>query len=71
MQQLPALVVVIPLCAALLSMAFTLISPKLSRAIVFTALLCSLAASILLLRETIAQGTIHYAFGGYAMPYGI
>ena len=71
MQQLPALVVVIPLCAALLSMAFTLISPKLSRAIVFTALLCSLAVSILLFRETIAQGTIHYAFGGYAMPYGI
>ncbi|MBR0308922.1 MAG: monovalent cation/H+ antiporter subunit D family protein [Mogibacterium sp.] len=71
MANLPVLIVISPLCAALLCMLLTGINKKLGRAVVVLAGAASLVMSVIQLKAVINGGPIHYAVGGYAMPYGI
>ncbi len=71
MKNLPAYIVLLPLCSALLSLALSKIHRHLGRDVVFCALTGSLILSVLQLRQVIAEGPIHYVFGGYTIPYGI
>lgn len=71
MKNLPAYIVLLPLCSALLSLALSKIHRHLGRDVVFCALTGSLMLSILQLRQVIVSGPIHYVFGGYTIPYGI
>ena len=68
---LPVLIILSPLCAALLCMLLTGIHRNLGRAVVVLAVLASLVMSVMQLRLVIAGGPIHYAIGNYAVPYGI
>lgn len=70
MDQLAAWIILLPLSAALLAMALSRVH-HLSRDVIFVALSAAFVLSVLLLREVIVHGPVHYAFGGYAMPYGI
>lgn len=71
MNHLPALIILFPLSAALLALALSKIHCRLSRAAVLLALTVSLVLSIVQLKKVMAEGTLHYVYGGYAMPYGI
>ena len=71
MKNLPAYIVLLPLCSALLSLALSKIHRHLGRDVVFCALTGSLILSVLQLRQVIVEGPIHYVFGGYTIPYGI
>lgn len=67
----PVLIILLPLCAALLCMALTAVSRNLGSAVVKLAGLCSLVLSVIQLINVVSGGPIHYAIGGYAVPYGI
>lgn len=71
MKNLPAYIVLLPLCSALLSLALSKIHRHLGRDVVFCALTGSLILSVFQLRQVITDGPIHYVFGGYTIPYGI
>ena len=71
MSNLPILIILLPLSAALLCLALSRFHVHLGRNVVILSLLGSLLASVLLLKEVIRSGEIHYAFGAYEMPYGI
>lgn len=68
---LPALIVVLPLTAALLAPAAALVSSLLVRALVLLALLAAHASSVAVLARTLAEGKWHYNLGGWAPPWGI
>jgi len=68
---LPALVVAVPLCAALLITASWWFGRKLSFPIAVAASLASLAAAITLLLRVLAHGVIEYRLGGWPPPFGI
>ena len=71
MKNLPAYIVLLPLCSALLSLALSKIHKHLGRDVVFGALAGSLVLSVVQLVQVIQNGPIHYVFGGYKIPYGI
>ena len=65
MKNLPAYIVLLPLCSALLSLALSKIHKHLGRDVVFGALAGSLVLSVVQLVRVIQNGPIHYVFGGY------
>ncbi len=71
MRNLPVLIVLSPLCAALLCLLLTGINRYLGRTVVVLATLASLVMSVIQLREVVAGGPIHYAIGNYKPPFGI
>ena len=71
MSNIPVLIVLLPLSAALLCMAFTLVHRRLGRDLVFLSLGASLVLSVIQLKQVIHKGAVSYRFGGYAVPYGI
>lgn len=68
---IPVLIILTPLCAGLLCLLLSAINIHLGRAAVVLATLLTLVMSVMQLRMVIADGPIHYAIGGYAVPYGI
>ncbi len=71
MQHFPALVVILPLCGAALSLALTKIHIHLGRNVIFLSLAASFCMSIMQLRNVVLNGPMEYRFGGYALPYSI
>ena len=71
MKNLPAYIVLLPLCSALLCLALSKIHKHLGRDVVFCALFGSLILSVIQLRQVLQSGPIRYVFGGYKIPYGI
>ena len=71
MSNIPVLIVLLPLSAALLCMAFTLVHRHLGRDLVLLSLGASLVLSVIQLKQVIHRGAVSYRFGGYAVPYGI
>ncbi len=68
---LPVLIIIVPLCAALLCLLLTGINRHLGRAVVVLAVLASLVMSVMQLGLVIKNGPIHYAIGNYKVPFGI
>jgi multicomponent Na+:H+ antiporter subunit D len=66
---LPVLLVVVPLLMA--PLAALVNRPKLSWAVALAASWWAFGVAIGLLRRVLAEGTIHYAMGGWAPPIGI
>lgn len=71
MKNVPILIVLLPLCAALLSLALSKIRLHLGRDVIITAIGGSLVLSVYQLNRVIEEGPIRYGFGNYKMPYGI
>lgn len=71
MKNLPILIIIFPLCAAFLALAFSRINRNLGRNVTFFSLVAAFVMSIMQIREVLSNGTLRYAFGGYRMPYGI
>lgn len=71
MRNIPALIIMFPLVAALLSVLLSKISLYLGRNVVIASIGASLVLSIVQLREVIVSGPISYKFGNYVMPFGI
>lgn len=71
MANIPALVILLPLCSALPCLALTAVNRHLGNAIVKTACLGSFVLSVIQLVQVVQNGPIHYAIGNYAVPYGI
>ena len=67
--QLPALQVVVPLIAAALCLVLS--RPLAAWTITFAASAAAMVVSFLLLGAVMDSGTIDYAFGGWAAPFGI
>ena len=67
--QLPALQVVVPLIAAALCLVLS--RPLAAWTLTFLASAAAMAVSFLLLGAVMDSGTIDYAFGGWAAPFGI
>lgn len=70
-QNLPVLIILLPLCAALLSLLLTRINRNLSKYVLTLAVLASLVLSVYQLHLVVTEGTIHYTVGNYQTPYGI
>lgn len=68
---LPALIVVVPLTAALLLPILAMLSPLLVRVAGTLALLFSFAGAVGVLDRALAQGEWHYYLGGWPPPWGI
>lgn len=71
MRNIPALIIIIPLTAALLSVFLSKFRLYLGRNLVILSILASLVLSVIQLREVVVNGTISYSFGNYSIPYGI
>ncbi|MBQ0041109.1 MAG: monovalent cation/H+ antiporter subunit D family protein [Clostridiales bacterium] len=71
MNNFPALIVVCPLCAALLNLVLNRINEKLGKAVIVLSVAASLIMSVFVLAQVITTGTIHYHMGNYDMPLGI
>lgn len=71
MNQIPVLIIIIPLFAALLCLLLTKLNKKLGQAVVTLALAAVLVLTVIQLFQVISGGTIHYHMGGYEMPIGI
>lgn len=71
MAHLPILIILIPLSAALISLALSRISLKLGKCIIFVAMISSTIVSVMLLMKIMQNGTWNYTFGGYDIPYSI
>lgn len=70
-EQLPALIVVVPLLAALASPFIAYFSKTLVRWLSIAAISVALISSIGSLVHALTQGTWHYHFGNWAPPWGI
>lgn len=70
-EHLPALIVAVPLFAALLITALWWYNRKLCFPISIVAGIISLAASIGLLLQVLSGGVVEYRLGGWAPPFGI
>ncbi|HIN78067.1 MAG TPA: monovalent cation/H+ antiporter subunit D family protein, partial [Gemmatimonadetes bacterium] len=66
---LPVLLVVVPLVAA--PVVALLNRPRISWAVAVAVTLWVLYAALALLSQTMVDGEIHYALGGWVAPYGI
>lgn len=71
MANIPALVILLPLCSALPCLALTMLNRHLGTALVKLACLGSFVLSVIQLIDVVRNGTIHYAIGNYSVPYGI
>lgn len=71
MTNIPVLIVICPLCAALLCLFLNRFNEKLGKGVVVVAVAASLIMSVMLLVEVINNGTVHYHMGNYDMPLGI
>ena len=71
MANVPVLIVILPLCAALLCLLLTGINRHLGAAAAGLAVLASLVLSVIQLMTVVKGGPVHYEIGGYAVPYGI
>ena len=69
--QLPALIVVLPLTAALVTPLLGRASRRLLWPFVILVLVATHAFSVWSLVSVLARGTVHYHFGGWAPPWGI
>lgn len=70
-QQLPALLIIVPLLSAIVISAASWINKKLCFPIAFVSLAASLASSIGILVEVIANGPMTYKMAGWDAPMGI
>jgi len=68
-EHLPVLQVIVPLLAAPLCLLVRV--PRIARVLVTVAAWTSLAIAVTLMAEVRTSGTITYALGGWAAPYGI
>ena len=71
MDNYPALIVVVPLLAALFAGLAAWIEERLSYPIALMGLAISMFASFKVLMQVISSGTIHYRMAGWAPPMGI
>jgi len=71
MDNISVIIILLPLCAALMCLLLTAIQKNLGRAVVLLASLGSLVLSVIQLRMVMTDGVIHYAIGNYEMPLGI
>lgn len=71
MANIPVLIIILPLAAALLSLPLTGINKHLGALITGASVLASLVMSVMQLAAVVKGGPVHYEIGGYAVPYGI
>lgn len=71
MSNYPALIILCPLVAALLSLLVSKIHKQLGQIVVFIAITASLIMSVLLLIQVAKTGPVNYHMGNYDMPLGI
>lgn len=71
MKILALLVVLLPLCGALLCPIFTAVRAYAGKAAVIISLLFSVICAVLQLIHVVRDGSIHYLIGGWEAPYGI
>lgn len=71
MTHIPVLIIIIPLCAALLCPILSKVNKKLGHLEVTLALALVLIMTVIQLFQVINGGVIHYHMGGYEMPLGI
>ena len=71
MKHIPVLIIIIPLCAALLCPLVTRANKKAGHLLVNLALAAAFIMSVIQLIQVVQGGTIHYHMGGYEMPLGI
>ena len=71
MNDLPIIIILLPLISALLSIALSRIHIHLGRNIVTAAIFVALGCAVKLFINIIKGGPVHYSFGGYKAPYGI
>lgn len=69
--QLPALIVIIPLSIATLAPLIAYFSSKLLRVVVISGLAASTLCSVGILIQVLKEGTWRYRFGGWEPPWGI
>ena len=69
--QLPALIIIIPLSMALLAPLVSFLSVRLLHLSVAGAILAAHLCSLAALRRTLTDGPQHYWFGGWEPPWGI
>ncbi|MDD4047416.1 MAG: monovalent cation/H+ antiporter subunit D family protein [Clostridia bacterium] len=70
-EQLPVLIIIVPLLTALLSPLIAYMSTKLLRGLNISAILISFSCAVGALVHVLTQGTWHYSFGNWEMPLGI
>jgi multicomponent Na+:H+ antiporter subunit D len=70
-EQLPVLIVIVPLLAALLSPLVAYFSRKLLRGIGIFATAISFFSAVGALKHALTKGPWHYSFGNWAPPWGI
>lgn len=71
MRNISVIIVILPLVAALLSLALSKISLHLGRNFILCSVAASLVLSIIQLKKVIEDGSIHYQLGNYRRPIGI
>lgn len=70
-EQLPALIVVVPLMAALIAPLLAYLSKKVVRGLSVAAILAAHLSALITLKEVLTRGTMYYNFGGWGPPWGI
>lgn len=70
-ENIPVLIILLPLCSALLCLALTAAGKNLGIIFVKISCLASFVLSCIQLQMVVTGGTIHYAIGNYAAPFGI
>ncbi|MGI6588091.1 MAG: hypothetical protein ACOX2N_04815 [Peptococcia bacterium] len=70
-EQLPALIVIVPLLTALLSPLVAYFSTKVLRGLGITAVAVSLFSAVGALGHALTEGAWHYHFGNWVPPWGI
>ncbi|KUO51273.1 MAG: hypothetical protein APF76_17485 [Desulfitibacter sp. BRH_c19] len=70
-EQLPALIVVVPLAAALLAPLVAYFSKTMVKLLTIMALLVANISAVTVLIQVLNEGTLNYHFGGWAPPWGI
>ncbi|MGI6145282.1 MAG: complex I subunit 5 family protein [Peptococcia bacterium] len=70
-EQLPVLMIIVPLLTALLLPLAAYISAKLARGLGIAAVLTSFLCALCVLIRVITEGTWHYYFGNWLPPWGI
>ena len=71
MNNLPIIIILLPLISALLSVPLSRIKDSLGRKVLTTATLIAFLCSIKMLIYIVSTGPISYVFGGYEVPSGI
>ena len=69
-ENIPVLIILLPLCSALLCLALTALGRNLGIIVVKLSCLASFVLSCFQLHLVVTGGTIHYAIGNYAPPFG-